>query len=60
MPHLDDPLWPGDEVTDGGASYKVMRVEQPPSEAGFGHAWVERDVSERATSGLTGNVCRFA
>ena len=34
MRHLDEPLWPGDQVTDGGASYKVMRVEQPPSETG--------------------------
>ena len=46
MPHLDEPLWPGDEVTDGGASYKLMRAELPPSDEGFGHAWVERDTTE--------------
>ena len=51
MRHRDEPPWPGDEVTDGGASYKVMRVDQPPNDTGFGHAWVERDVSERETSG---------
>ena len=46
MRHLDEPLWPGDKVTDGGASYRVMPVEQPPSNEGFGHEWVERDTSE--------------
>ena len=46
MRHLDEPQWRGDQVTDGAASYKVMRVDQPPSATGFGHAWVERDVSE--------------
>ena len=46
MRYVDEPLWPGDELTNGGATYRVMRVELPPSDEGFGHAWVERDVSE--------------
>jgi hypothetical protein len=31
----------GAEVTDGGARYCVVRVEQPPHERAFGHAWAE-------------------
>ena len=31
----------GDEVTDGGASYRVVQVEQPPHERAFGHVWAE-------------------
>ncbi len=31
----------GDEVTDGGARYRVVQVEQPPHERAFGHAWAE-------------------
>ena len=41
MRKLDAPLVEGDEFDDCGAHYRVVRVEQPPSEAGFGRAWAE-------------------
>jgi hypothetical protein len=37
----DRPLAVGDEINDCGEHYRVTQVEQPPSESGFGHAWVE-------------------
>jgi hypothetical protein len=37
-----EPLDAGSELADGGVRYRVMRVEQPPNERSFGHAWVER------------------
>ena len=36
----DSVLDVGSEVPDGGARYRVERVEQPPHERAFGHAWV--------------------
>ena len=36
----------GGEVDDGGERYRVVRVEQPCSEAGFGRAWAESDMAE--------------
>lgn len=50
MRHHTLPLDVGDEIDDCGERYHVVRVEQPPSEAGFGRAWAERDTSERASS----------
>jgi hypothetical protein len=41
MRFLDRPLAVGDEIDDCGEHYRVTRVEQPTSESGFGHAWVE-------------------
>ena len=35
------PLLAGDELADGGTRYRVARVEPPPNEMGFGHAWAE-------------------
>jgi hypothetical protein len=29
----------GNELTDGGARYRVERVEPPPNPSAFGHAW---------------------
>ena len=43
------PLAVGDELADCGERYTVVRVEPPPSEAGFGRAWADLDVSENAT-----------
>jgi len=37
-----EPLDVGVEVRDGGTRYRVERVEQPPNERAFGHAWVRR------------------
>ncbi len=37
----DAALVVGSEVTDGGARYRVVRVEKPPHERAFGHAWAE-------------------
>ena len=48
MRHRSEPLEVGDELGDSGEHYRVVRVEQPPSAAGFGRAWAERDTSERA------------
>jgi hypothetical protein len=28
-------------LIDGGARYRVVRVEQPPHERSFGHVWAE-------------------
>ena len=28
-------------LLDGGARYRVVRVEQPPNERSFGHVWAE-------------------
>jgi hypothetical protein len=36
-------LEPGEIIDDCGASYRVVTVEPPPSQAGFGRAWAERD-----------------
>ena len=41
MREHDVVLAVGDEVTDGGASYRVVQVEQPPHERAFGHVWAE-------------------
>jgi hypothetical protein len=37
----DERLVPGAELRDGGARYRLLRVEHPPSPQGFGHAWAE-------------------
>jgi hypothetical protein len=42
MRHRDEPLRPGDELTDGGVDYVVERVEPTPGEMSFGHAWARR------------------
>jgi hypothetical protein len=39
MRHRAEPLNPGDELADGGARYRVERVEPPPNPSAFGHAW---------------------
>jgi hypothetical protein len=39
--HRDAPLEPDDELSDGGARYRVVRVEHPANERSFGHAWAE-------------------
>jgi hypothetical protein len=31
----------GQELGDGGARYRVVRVEQPPNPNSFGHVWAE-------------------
>jgi hypothetical protein len=46
MRYLDEPLEEGAELRDDGACYRVARVEQPPGELAFGHAWAERDTCE--------------
>ena len=38
---LDVPLEVGGEIADGGNCYRIVRVEQPSSLRGFGHAWAE-------------------
>jgi hypothetical protein len=43
------PVEAGDELDDCGEHHRVVRVEQPPSEAGFGRAWAELGMAERAT-----------
>jgi hypothetical protein len=45
MRYFDEPLVEGAELRDGGARYWVVKVEQPPGELAFGHAWAERDTS---------------
>ena len=40
------PLRVGDEIDDCGEHYRVVRVEHPPSEAGFGRAWANAEVCE--------------
>jgi hypothetical protein len=37
--YSDGGLDVGSEVTDRGARYRVERIEQPPHERAFGHAW---------------------
>ena len=37
----DQPLEAGAELLDGGATYRVVSVEQPPNPQSFGHAWAE-------------------
>jgi hypothetical protein len=37
----DTALDAGAEVTDGGARYRIERVEPPPNPSAFGHAWAE-------------------
>jgi hypothetical protein len=41
----------GDSLEDCGERYRIVRVEEPPSETGFGRAWADRDTAERATTG---------
>jgi hypothetical protein len=36
-----EPLDVGCELTEGADRYRVVRVEQPPNERSFGHAWAE-------------------
>jgi len=50
MRHHDRPLEVGAEPEDCGEHYRVVRVEQPPSKAGFARAWADLDTSERASS----------
>ena len=50
MRHRAEQVEVGDELDDRGERYRIMRVEQPPSEAGFGRAWAEQDTSEKALS----------
>jgi hypothetical protein len=42
---VDEPtnrlLEVGEELRDGGAIYRVMKVEHPANPHSFGHAWVE-------------------
>jgi hypothetical protein len=35
------PLDVGVELAEGADRYRVTRVEQPPNERSFGHAWAE-------------------
>ena len=46
MRYFDEPLVEGAELRDGGARYRVVKVEQPRGELAFGHAWAERDTCE--------------
>jgi hypothetical protein len=39
MRRHDRALGVGDLLNDGGSRYRVERVEQPPNERAFGHAW---------------------
>ena len=41
MRKREAPLEIGDELDDCGERYRVVRVEQPPPEAGFGRAWAD-------------------
>jgi hypothetical protein len=43
MRRHDRRLEVGDELQDGGASYRVVRVEHPANPSAFGHAWAERE-----------------
>lgn len=38
----NEALVVGDELSDCGERYLVVKVEQPSSQAGFGRAWVDR------------------
>ena len=42
MRYRAEPLAVGVELTEGGARYRVERVEPPPNPSAFGHAWVTR------------------
>jgi hypothetical protein len=42
MRYREEPLKVGAELADGGARYRVERVESPPNPNAFGHAWVTR------------------
>jgi hypothetical protein len=42
MRHRDAPLEVGQEIDDCGDRYRIVKVDPPPSEAGFGRAWAER------------------
>jgi hypothetical protein len=42
MRHRDEPLAPGDALSDGGADYVIERVEPAPNPMSFGHAWARR------------------
>jgi hypothetical protein len=53
MRHRVEPLNTGDEVADGGARYRVVRVEQPKSERSFGHAWTELIGGRSEATGLS-------
>ena len=41
MRFFDHRLEPGDELTDCGDRYRIVRVEQHAGTGGFGHAWAE-------------------
>jgi len=41
MRRLAVPLAVGDELEDSGSRYRGGRVEQPPHDRAFGHAWAE-------------------
>ena len=42
MRHYDRPLEVGEEITDGGERYCIVRVQERETRGGFGHAWAER------------------
>ena len=42
MRFRDEPLDVGAVLEDGGARYRVERVEQPPNPRAFGYAWATR------------------
>jgi hypothetical protein len=42
MRYRAEPLTVGSELADGGARYRVERVEPPPNPNAFGQAWVAR------------------
>ena len=42
MRHRDQPLTPGDALSDGGVDYVIERVEPAPNPMSFGHAWAQR------------------
>jgi hypothetical protein len=44
-----EPLEVGDELDDCGERYLVVKVEQPPSEDGFGRAQADLGVSGTAS-----------
>ncbi|HUY70727.1 MAG TPA: hypothetical protein VMV08_00660 [Gaiellaceae bacterium] len=44
------PLEPGEIIHDCGERYRVVTVEPPPSEAGFGRAWAERETPQTSHS----------
>lgn len=50
MRKRDVPLEVGDALEDCGERYRIVKVDPPPSEAGFGRAWAQVDKSARATT----------